>query len=58
MCTIFVSMSRPIIMVKIFGEFLIFYQIFLSPQMGQNVIISNNHDLYAFALRVVERLRT
>ena len=33
-------------MVKIFWEFLVFDQIFLSPQVKQSVIISNKHAIY------------
>ena len=31
---------------KIFGEVLILYQIFFSPQVKQSVIISNKHGTY------------
>ena len=37
---------RPTIMVIIFLDFLMFYQIFLSPQVKQIVIISNRHGIY------------
>ena len=35
--------SEATIMVIIFGEFLMFYQIFLSPQVKQRAIIINKH---------------
>ena len=34
------------ILVIIFSGFLMFYQIFLSPQMKPIVIINNKHDIY------------
>ena len=34
------------IMVTIFRDFLMFYQIFLSPQVEQSAIISNKHGIY------------
>ena len=40
------------ILVIIFGDMLMFYQIFLSPQLKRIVIISNKY------LRVAERLKT
>ena len=33
-------------MIIIFWDFLIIYQIFLSPQVERNVIISNKHGIY------------
>ena len=32
-----------------FWDFLMFYQTFLSPQVKRNAIISNKHDIFAFA---------
>ena len=34
------------ILVIIFGDMLMFYQIFLSPQLKRIVIISNKHGIY------------
>ena len=34
------------ILVIIFWDFLMFYQIFFSPQVKRSVIINNKHDIY------------
>ena len=45
------------IMVIIFWDFLIFYQIFLSPQMKRSVIISNKHGIYELLYELPNDLR-
>ena len=44
-------------MVKIFWDFLTFYQIFLSPQVNRSAIISNKHVVLKVASWIVERLK-
>ena len=41
-----VKSIAPTIKTIIFSDLLIFYHIFLSPQVKQSVIISNKHDIY------------
>ena len=45
------------ILVIIFWDFLMFYQIFLSPQVKQIVIISNKHDMYKLNHKLPKDLR-
>ena len=45
------------IMDKIFGEVLILYQIFFSPQVKQSVIISNKHGTYELPHELPKELR-
>ena len=33
-------------MTDIFGDFLVLYQIFFSPQVKRNMILSNKHGIY------------
>ena len=48
---------RPTTLVIIFGNFLIFYQIFLSPQVKRIVIISNKHGIYELPQELPNDLR-
>ena len=45
------------IMVIIFWEILVFYQIFLSPQLKRSVIISNKHGIYKLPHKLPHDLR-
>ena len=45
------------IFVVIFSDFLMFYQIFLSLQVKQIVIISNKHGIYEFPRELPNDLR-
>ena len=44
----FVTNSRPTIIFIIFWDFLMFYQIFLSPQVKRCSIITDKHGIYEF----------
>ena len=41
----------------IFWNFLLLYQIFFSPQVKRNVIISNKHGIYEFPHKLPNNLR-
>ena len=45
------------IMVIIFGDFLMFHQIFLSPQMKRSAIIYNKQAIYEFPHEMQKVLR-
>ena len=45
------------ILVIIFWDFLMFYQIFLSPQVKQIMIISNKHGIYELPQELPNHLR-
>ena len=48
---------RPTILVIIFWDFLIFYQIFLSPQVKRIAIINNKHGIYELPQELLNDLR-
>ena len=43
---VIVNRLKPTTMVIIFREFLTLYQIFLSPQVKQRVIVNSKHGIY------------
>ena len=49
--------SLSTIMVIIFWDFLVFYQMFLSPQMKPNPIISNRQGIYELSQELPNDLR-
>ena len=52
-----VKLLTTTIMDIIFRDFLIFYQIFFSPQVKRSVIISNKHGIYALPHKLPHDLR-
>ena len=51
------DVSLSTIMDIIFGDFLILYQIFFSPQVKRSVIISNNYGIYELPHELPNDLR-
>ena len=51
------TLNFSTIMGIIFRDFLIFYQVFFSPQVKQSVIISNKHGIYELPHELTNDLR-
>ena len=51
------KMVSTTILVIIFWDFLMFYQIFLSPQVKRIVIISNKHGIYELPYELQNELK-
>ena len=50
-------LDKATIIFIIFRDFLMFYQIFLSPQVKQWVIITYNHGIYELSHNLANELR-
>ena len=51
------QINIPTIIFIIFSDFLMFYQIFLSPQVKRSAIISNKHGIYQLPRHLPNDLR-